>query len=150
LNYEDKAEAYFLKGYNCAQSVAAAFSEEVGLPAETMLRLSCAMGGGFARKRYVCGAVSGMGLVLGLLYADDSPDAKKENYKLVRKLSDKFEAEFGSIICSVLLGEKIISDHSPVPEARTPEYYQKRTCKDCVKYAARLVAEEIEEHDKHV
>lgn len=146
MNYEDKAEAYFLKGFNCAQSVAAAFSNEVGLPTETMLRLSCAFGGGFARKRYVCGAVSGMGIVLGLLYADDTPDAKKAIYPLTRKLSDKFEAEFGSIICSVLLGEKIAADHSPVPEARTPDYYKKRTCKDCVKYAARLVAEEIEQN----
>lgn len=150
MNYEDKAEAYFMKGYNCAQSVAAAFSDKVGLPVETLLRLSCAMGAGFARTRNVCGAVSGMGIVLGLLYADDTPDAKKELYPLVRKLSDKFEEEFGSIICSVLLGDKIVSDHSPVPEARTPEYYKKRTCKDCVKYAARLVAEEIEEHGKRV
>jgi len=150
MNYEDRAVEYFLKGYNCAQSVAAAFSEKVNLPEEIVLRLSCAFGGGYARKRNVCGAVSGMGIVLGLLFADGSPDAKKENYKQVRRLCDKFENEFGSIICSILLGESIGADRSVVPEEHTQEYYKKRRCKDCVRYAARLVAEEIEANEKHV
>ncbi len=139
-----------MKGYNCAQSVTAAFSKDVGIPPETLLRLSCSLGGGFARKRYVCGAVSGMGIVLGLLYADDSPDAKKESYKLVRRLCEKFESEFGSIICSELLGAKIAGDCSPTPEERTKEYYKTRKCKDCVKYAARLVAQEIDADGKHL
>jgi len=50
MNYEDRAVEYFLKGYNCAQSVAAAFSEKVNLPEEIVLRLSCAFGGGYARR----------------------------------------------------------------------------------------------------
>ena len=91
-----------------------------------------------------------MGIVIGLLYADGSPDAKKENYKQVRRLCDRFEDEFGSTICSVLLGESSGADRSAVPEKREPEHSRKRSCNDCVRYAARLVAEEIEANEKHV
>jgi len=143
MNYERKSEEFFRKGYNCAQSVAAAFADAVGLSEETLLKLSCPFGGGFARKRNICGAVSGMGIILGLLYATDSPDAKKDSYRLAGELADKFAAEFGSMICAELLAGAVPKGGSPEPEKRTEEYYQRRRCVDCVKCAARLVEEEM-------
>ncbi len=150
MNYEDLAEEYFLKGYNCSQSVAAAFADVTGMDADTLLKLSCAFGGGFARQRNICGAVSGMGLVMGLLTADATPGAKKDCYALMQKMSTDFSAEFGSIICSELLSGNIAADHSPVPAQRTPEYYHKRSCKDCVRFAAKLVSEEINKNAEHL
>lgn len=145
--YIRKAEENFLAGYNCCQAVAAAFSDVAGLPEETLLRLSCPFGGGFARLRYVCGAVSGMGLIAGLVYGDDTPGCKKAMYPKTRELTDAFKARFGSIICSDLL--KGMASHSdpPTPEARTEGYYHRRSCLDCVKSAAEILAEDLKKNE---
>ena len=63
----DKAAAAFLRGYNCAQAVALAYKEELGLDEEQVLRLSCGFGGGLSRLREVCGAFSGAVFVVGAL-----------------------------------------------------------------------------------
>lgn len=133
----------FQQGFNCCQAVAAAFSDVAGLPREEMLRLSCAFGGGFARMRYVCGAVSAMGLVAGLVYGDDTPDCKKMLYPKTRELSDAFKAKFGSIVCAELLNGIVTHDDPPEPEARTEGYYKRRTCLDCVREAAGILAEDL-------
>ncbi|MBQ7543138.1 MAG: C_GCAxxG_C_C family protein [Clostridia bacterium] len=142
-----KAEEYFTAGYNCCQAVAAAFSDVAGLPEETLLRLSCPFGGGFARLRYVCGAVSGMGLIAGLVYGDGTPDCKKQMYPKIRELSDAFEARFGSIVCSELLRGMGSHNDPPVPDERTPQYYHRRSCLDCVKAAAEILAKDLEANE---
>jgi len=65
--YEDKANTLFKEGYNCAQAVVSAFSDELEIDKETVLRLTSSFGGGMGRLREVCGAVSGMFMVAGLL-----------------------------------------------------------------------------------
>ena len=52
----DAAYAWFLKGYNCSQSVVAAFAPQLGLTEEMALRLSAGFGAGIGRMREVCGA----------------------------------------------------------------------------------------------
>ena len=66
-NHKELARSYFLEGYNCSQSVLLAFHEELGLDKETAARMASPFGGGMGRLREVCGTVSGMLLVLGLL-----------------------------------------------------------------------------------
>ena len=65
--YSKKACEYFKDGYNCAQSVLLAFSDIIGFDKETSLKLSSSFGGGMGRLREVCGAVSSMFMVAGLL-----------------------------------------------------------------------------------
>ena len=60
----DAAYAWFLKGYNCSQSVVAAFAPQLGLTEETALRLSAGFGAGIGRMREVCGAFCGVVTVL--------------------------------------------------------------------------------------
>lgn len=146
--YAKKAGELFQNGYNCCQAVAAAFADVAGMPRDAMLRLSCPFGGGFARLRYVCGAVSAMGLVAGLVYGDDTPDCKKAMYPKVRELSDAFEAKFGSIVCADLL--KGMASHSdpPTPEARTADFYKRRSCLDCVQTAAEILAEDLIKNER--
>jgi len=60
------ARKFCLKKDNCAQSVFAAFSEDIGMDFETALKLSSSFGGGMGRLREVCGAVSGMFMIAGL------------------------------------------------------------------------------------
>ena len=140
--YGEKAKALFTEGYNCAQAVFAAFSDVTGIEFETALKLSSGFGGGMGRMREVCGAVSGMFLVLGAVEGYTSPtdnDVKMELYAKVQKLAGEFKAENGSIICRELLGGE--PSTTPQPTERTPEFYKKRPCGELVEIAANVVAD---------
>ncbi|HHW46707.1 MAG TPA: C_GCAxxG_C_C family protein [Clostridiales bacterium] len=139
------AKELFLKGYNCAQSVFAAFCDETGLDFETALKLASSFGGGMGRLREVCGAVTGMFVVAGLKYGYTDPankKAKTEHYRLIQYLAKQFEKENGSIICRELLGISNKRDN-PVPEDRSENYYIKRPCAELVERAARILDEYI-------
>ena len=147
-NHQERAAELFKEGYNCAQSVFAAYSEELGMDFETALKLSSSFGGGMGRMREVCGAVSGMFMVVGLKsgYSDPKDDAAKaDHYKLIQELAQKFKEQNGSIICRNLLGLSK-PEGSPVPEARTENYYKKRPCVELVKSAAKILDEYLEEN----
>lgn len=53
----EAAYQYFLRGYNCSQSVVAAFAPQLGLTEELALRLSSGFGAGIGRMREVCGRI---------------------------------------------------------------------------------------------
>lgn len=140
-NHKELAKSYFLQGYNCSQSVLLAFHEELGLDKETAARMASPFGGGMGRLREVCGTVSGMFLVLGLLQGYDDPkdqEAKKSLYQQVQRLAHTFQERNGSIICRELLGLDHHAD-SPTPSPRTPEYYKKRPCADLAGDAAQIL-----------
>ncbi len=141
--YGEKAKAYFHEGYSCAQAVVLTFTEELGIDRETALKVSAPFGGGMGRLREVCGAVSGMFMVLGFIDGCTSPkdrEAKTALYKQVQEMAQKFKEENGSIVCRELLGTGQ-KNESPVPDARTAEYYKKRPCAELVADAAELVAD---------
>ena len=136
-----QAKAFFMEGYNCTQSVALAFCDEIGIEKEKLLRMVSSFGGGMGRLREVCGAVSGMFLVAGAFYGYDDPkdmQAKKEHYARIQELAAQFRAETGSIVCRELLGLEG-KDKSPVPSERTAEYYKKRPCPEMIELAADLM-----------
>ena len=143
----DLARQYFLSGANCTQAVFAAFHQECGLDEKTAFRMASGFGAGVARLREVCGAVSGMVLVMNMLAGpDDISDtkAKDAHYARVRKPLERFRSLNGSIVCRVLLGLEKGENASAVSEERTAEYYKKRPCADLVAMAADIVAEELE------
>ena len=148
----ESAKENFMSGLNCSQAVAAAFAEEMNMPKSLVERLTVGFGGGMGRMREVCGAVTGMFMVVGILYGyDDAKDyeGKKDTYALVQELANQFKAETGSIICRELLGLDG-KDNSPVPSKRTEEYYKKRTCEDKVGLAAKILDEYIQSHCPNV
>ena len=145
----DKAKQLFENGYNCAQAVFCSFPEVTGLDNETALRVSAGLGGGMGRMREVCGAVSGMIMVLSEKYACTDPSNHEEKaalYALIQKAAGEFSAENGSIVCRELLGlnEK---KSDPTPEARTQTYYKKRPCGELVKCAADITEKYILKKD---
>lgn len=147
MTRKEKAMNYFQEGYNCSQSVVLAFADLLDMEQTQLARLSSAFGGGMGRLREVCGSVSGMFIVLGILYGYDDPkefEGKKALYEKVQTLAQRFEAENGSIVCRELLG---LSEKSqePVPEQRTENYYKKRPCKELVGCAAEILEEFLEE-----
>lgn len=139
--YSKKAVKNFKTGYNCAQSVFLAFSEELGFDKDTALKISSSFGGGMGRLREVCGAVSAMFAIAGLEKGYVSPNddnAKAKHYALIQELAEKFKSEFGTIICRDLLELPDDSD-SPIPSKRTKEYYQTRPCEDFIRHASEIV-----------
>ena len=147
MDHSYKAAELFLNGSNCAQAVVLAFRDVTGLDDKMAAKLSSSFGGGMGRMREVCGAVSGMLMVLGLLYGYDDPGekdgSKKAHYKLVQELAGKFREEVGSIICREIL-KNPPTDPNPTP--RTEEFYNPRPCARMVMTAARILDEYIEAH----
>ena len=45
------AKTYFKEGYNCAQSIALAFCDEIGIEKTKLLRMVSSFGGGMGRLR---------------------------------------------------------------------------------------------------
>ena len=145
MNRADRAEELFRQGYNCGQSVFAAFADVLGLTVEEAAKIASPFGAGFGKLREVCGAVSGMTLVTGYLkgYSDPADyESKKEVYALIRKMCAEFEERQGSIICRELLGLKKGEDTAE-PAIRTEEYYQSRPCIGACRTAAEIVEREI-------
>ena len=136
-----KARELFCAGANCAQAVFGAFAEECGLTQADAFRMASGFGGGMARQREVCGAVSGMVLVLNCICGNAAitdKEAKDAHYARVQKLCDAFRQETGSIVCRELLGLAPGQTDQPRSEEHTGEYYRKRPCADLVALAAGL------------
>ena len=149
MNSSQKAKELFESGYNCSQAVLLAFADKFGMDFQTAQKISATFGGGMGRMREVCGAVSGMLMVLGLAtdeYAPSDTAKKAEQYKAVQQLANEFRKKNGSIICRDLLGlsqsgEKI---SVPTPSERTDEYYKKRPCALLVQDAAEILENYLE------
>lgn len=142
-----EAVALFKSGYNCSQSVVAAFADLYGFSREQALRMSASFGGGIGRMRQTCGAACGMfqlaGLDCGSVDAADR-EGKSHNYAVVQQMAEAFRQENGSLICAELLGLKK-PEGTPEAEARTDRYYQKRPCAHMVETAARIFAKYLKE-----
>lgn len=147
-----RAVGYFHQGYNCAQSVCAAFADLYGLTEQQALRVSASFGGGIGRMRGTCGAACGMFLLAGLdcgATRGDDREGKAHNYAVVQQLASQFRQACGSLVCAELLGlvkpgetpetQHLASD--PQPEARTEAYYRKRPCVQMVREAASIFAD---------
>ncbi len=136
------AGEYFTQGYNCAQSVALAFCDLTAINRKNILMISSPFGGGMGQLREVCGAVSGMLMIKGLISGYTSPtdkDDKKRVYTETMSLAEKFKEENGSIICRDLLSQ-IPHSTDGTPAERTADYYKKRPCKELVESAAVILA----------
>ena len=103
-------------------------------------------GGGVGRMRMMCGAVSGIVMLVGLECGQEEGDdreGKSACYKVVQELLAKSKEQNGSIICAEILGlkghEKAQSSYVASP--RTAEYYKTRPCAAKVESAARIFAE---------
>ena len=138
-----------MQGYGCCQSVVAAFADIYGLDETMAKRIAAGFGGGVGRMRMMCGAVSGIVMLVGLDCGQTEGSdrmGKSACYKVVQELLAKSKADNGSLICAELLGLK-----GPVPvgqyvaSERTAEYYKERPCAAKVESAARIFAQYLEE-----
>ena len=143
----------FMAGYGCCQSVVAAFSDLYGLDETLAKKVGAGFGGGVGRMRMMCGAVSGLVMLVGLDCGQtegSDREGKSACYKVVQDLLEKSRQENGSIICAEILGinghEKAHSSYVASP--RTAEYYKTRPCAAKVESAARIFANYLKEKQK--
>lgn len=144
--YKNKATDYFKQGYNCAQSVVLAFSDMLNLDTQILAKLASPFGGGMGGMREVCGAASGMFLVLGILEGYSDPKAyeeKKELYGKVQNLAAEFKKQCGSIICGDLLKMGSIKPDENSPAQRNETYYKKRPCAEITGIATEILAKHL-------
>lgn len=145
----DIAKEYFMQGYNCSQAVAMSFADEMNIDKAVVAKLASGFGGGMGRMREVCGTVSGMTMVLSMVFGYDDPKANAEKaqlYSRVQELGNRFKLDNGSIICRELLELQKDGFDAPIPEARTKTYYKKRPCADLVKYAGDILEDYLEKN----
>lgn len=145
------AVSLFKEGFNCSQSVVAAYADLYGFTRDQALKMSASFGGGIGRMRQTCGAACGLFMLAGLengCTEGRNKDGKEANYILVQELAEEFKKRNGSIICSQLLGLDKNAETPATPEARTAEYYKKRPCVKIVEEAARIWGEYLEMNKK--
>ena len=142
----EKAVALFKSGFNCSQSVVAAFADRYGFTEEQALHMSASFGGGIGRMRMTCGAACGLFMLAGLekcAVEGKDRESKAANYALVQQLAEEFKKRNGSLICAELLGLKK-PEISSMPEERTAQYYAKRPCARMIEEAARIWVEHLD------
>lgn len=108
MNRCERADAYHKKGFNCCQSVVAAFSDMVGMGEQELLNLSSGFGAG-AGTGEMCGAITGALMTLSLLTPvdmDDPVGSKKRSVALSKEFQKRFKEKFGYLRCQDLLANK--------------------------------------------
>lgn len=127
MTKQEKAIELHDKGFNCAQAVACAFCEELGVSEETIFAACEGFGLGMGGMQTTCGAVSGAVMLAGLKNSCkdlEHPTSKAATYKLSKEIVKEFEEKNGSLVCKELKGletGKVL-----------------RSCPDCIRDAVEI------------
>lgn len=150
MTHAEKAAKIFFDGYNCAQSVFMAFCDLTGFDESTAAMISAPFGGGMGRMREVCGALSGMYMVLGKLYGYDDatdPELKLKLYADVRELGESFKKVHGSVVCREIVKISAENHLEDTPEnAKLKALGHNPHCLSCVITASVLIDDYISKH----
>ena len=108
------ANEYNERGFNCTQSVLAAFGDLTHLPEKEALAIAGGLGGGIGGSRQeLCGAIVGGVAVLGMLYpntAGGNNEERKRVFQLSKEFRRRFEERFACTKCADLLAAKFKAD----------------------------------------
>lgn len=107
MTKKELAIAYHDKKYNCAQAVALAFADEVGIDKGTLFKICEGFGLGMGGMEGTCGAVTGAVILAGLKNSDgslDDPKTKASTYQLSKEILRQFQSKNGSTVCKDLKG----------------------------------------------
>jgi len=132
-NIADRAVKLFNSGWNCAESVFLAVSEDIAQKNKFNVNLLTTLGGGIGGSGLTCGALTGAVIVIGIKYGRKGRDAqaKKKAYIISKNIVTKFSDKFQTVNCSELLKKVKDKDH------------KKRLCSEYVRQAAKLAASAI-------
>ena len=139
----EKTEAalrVFENGFNCAQSVVAAFLEQTGLPEQTAYRIACGFGAGMGRRQLTCGAVTGGIMVIGMKYGKDAGRTdrdKEKTYQLVVDFMREFQGRHATTECRELLGCDLTTGEGK--RHYEESHLHSTVCVECVKDAVTIL-----------
>ena len=123
--YADAAVGRHGQGHNCAQCVACAFAERLGVSEELLFRTFQAHGLGMGGMECTCGALTGAVGVVGLAM----PESGRATYAVAKRIVNRFKEEVGATQCRAIKGVDTGTVLAP--------------CDDCIAVAARIAEEEI-------
>jgi hypothetical protein len=109
----DRAEQIIEKAYNlgwelekkhggCARCTVAALQKAIEFVPEDkglFRAASCLDGGATPKGIQNCGCFTGSGMVIGWTCGSDTFGGTRLSHKLIRKVYERFEAEYGSVLC---------------------------------------------------
>lgn len=124
---ESRKEKIFAPQYamcNCAQKVLCAFSDKTGLDDALAQRIAMGLGSGMGCMQGTCGALIGVGIVLGFVSKD-----KLEARQRMAALMEAFQQRNGATLCKDLKG---VETKAPL-----------RSCPDCISDAIELLETEL-------
>jgi len=145
VSKSDISVEIFNKGFNCAQAVLCSHCEKYGLSEETAKKISCGFGAGMGYNSEVCGAVTGALMLIGLKngkFLENDSESKEKTYNLVKKFTDNFKKEYGTINCKELI-KYDLSKEEDLMKARSSGTF-KELCPVFVKRSVELVEEILE------
>ena len=99
MNHCEKAADYHHRGFNCCQSVLAAWADRIEMDPEDLKRMGAAFGGGMGGMEGPCGALCGAEMALGLICFRGKP-----LHAAARKVHAAFTEKTGSQICREIKG----------------------------------------------
>lgn len=132
MNKTELARIKHEKGYNCAQSVACSFADEVGVDEKNLYKACGGFGGGLGCGKGMCGALMGAVVLSGMVNSDgniEEPGKTKKFSTMRSAMMLKYFSEKtnGELICYDLKGA---GGTKP-----------KVSCSDCITYAVEAVEE---------
>ena len=133
MSKADEAIKRHDKGYNCSQAVACVFAEELGLDEALLFKLNEGFGAGMGSGRGVCGALSGVVMLAGLVNSDGSIDSagstKSSTYKIAAAMQKEFVSRAERLICRDI---KTGNDGKAFT-----------SCADCIRIATEIAEETL-------
>jgi len=144
MTHANRAVRLFDSGYNCAEAVLLATSQDVlqGDIKTVIPRIATGFGGGISRNGDVCGALTGGIMRLGLSMGRDSAKESRDRcYEEVNRFYSAFVKEFGTCKCRELTGVDLSTEEGrAVYQARI----HSERCTKIVSWAARIVSQIVE------
>lgn len=116
MNRFERADAYHKRGFNCCQSVVAAFSDKVNKSEEELMNIGSGFGAG-AGTGEMCGAITGAIMALNLMTPvdmDDPVGSKKRAVAQSKEFQKRFKERFGYLRCQDLLANKTTANEKTV------------------------------------
>lgn len=138
-----RADEFHRRGYSCAQAVACAFSDVIGLEEKQIAALLSGFGGGF-RSGEICGVISGAITVLGAKWphavAEDQ-NAKEFAAEKAREFQRRFLAKFPAVRCADIKELPCAAEVSPTAQQLGLE----KTCAVYIVAAVEILEEMLSE-----
>jgi C_GCAxxG_C_C family probable redox protein len=101
----DLGSCHFNNNFNCCESVLLAAAQHLDIDSSLIPRIATPFGAGISQRRYMCGALSGAVMAIGLKYGRDScTQERNPATDRANAFVNRFLDKYGTVNCIELLG----------------------------------------------